>query len=299
MIFLLVSFFLLSSMSAAAHDGGAVPSDVWTHWNLSPLMLICLLVPAGLYIRGALTYRVEPRRTALFIAGLLMLAVAFISPIDALSSTLFSAHMVQHLVLVIAAAPLLVWSAPGPPMLRGVPRRWRRPVGLFLVHPSAQALWRQFARPLPAFGLHVAAMLLWHAPPLYDAALVSPLLHTLEHASFFVSAALFWWTVAYSEQFGARVLSVFGVMMVSGGLGALMTFSQSVWYGGHTAYVAAWGLTGLQDQQLAGMLMWVPAGALYVAAVAGLIGDWLDRMDRRPDRTSSGDAGSQMRVNDA
>jgi putative membrane protein len=272
---------LLVSSSVLAHEGGAIPADVWTHWNLDPFFLIALLLPAYFYVRGALTYCVDVRRMALFAGGLLALAVAYISPLDAVSGSLFSAHMAQHLLLMLVAAPLLAWSTPIPPLLRGLPKSLRRPAGQITGNSALRAAWHKLNRPLTAFALHIAALLIWHVPAFYSAAIESNAVHALEHASFFLSALLYWWTVAHAAQHGARLLSVFGAMIVSGGLGALMTFAGSVWYADHIPYVAAWGLTPLEDQQLAGLLMWIPSGMLYVAAAAALLGDWLESGDRR------------------
>lgn len=272
---------LFVSSSALAHEGGAIPSDVWTHWNLDPLFLIALLLPAYLYCRGALTYRVDLRRIGFFTGALLALAVAYISPLDAVSGSLFSAHMAQHLLLMLIAAPLLAWSAPVAPLLRGLPKPLRKPVGQLAGSQPLRSFWGKLNRPLAAFALHIAALLIWHIPAFYTAAIEISAVHALEHASFFLSALLYWWTVARAEQHGARLLSVFGAMIISGGLGALMTFAGSVWYADHLPYVAAWGLTPLEDQQLAGLLMWIPSGMLYVAAAAALLGDWLESVDRR------------------
>lgn len=272
---------LIISSSVLAHEGGAIPADVWTHWNLDPFFLIALLLPAYLYFRGALTYRVDLRRTAFFASGLLALAVAYISPLDAVSGSLFSAHMAQHLLLMLVAAPLIAWSAPVALLLRGLPKPLRKPAGQLAGNVLLRSFWSKLNRPLTAFALHIAALLIWHIPAFYSAAIQSEAVHALEHASFFLSALLYWWTVAHARQHGVRLLSVFGAMIVSGGLGALMTFAGSVWYADHLSYVAAWGLTPLEDQQLAGLLMWIPSGMVYVAAAAALLGDWLESVDRR------------------
>jgi cytochrome c oxidase assembly factor CtaG len=275
------ALLILVSSSALAHEGGAIPADVWTHWNLDPFFLVALLLPATLYLRGVLTYRVDLRRTALFTGGLLALAVAYISPLNAVSGSLFSAHMAQHLVLMLVAAPLLASSMPVAPLLRGMPKSFRRYVGQTAGNVMLRSLWHRFNRPLAVFVLHITALLIWHIPAFYSTAVQHEAVHAFEHASFFLSALLYWWTVAHAAQHGARLLSVFGVMIISGGLGALMTFAGSIWYADHLPYVAAWGLTPLQDQQLAGLLMWIPSGMLYVAAAAVLLGDWLESVERR------------------
>src|SRR5690606_35905660 len=126
--------------------------------------------------------------------------------------------------------------------------------------PSVRTGWQWLTRPTIAVILHIFALWIWHVPGLYSAALEYPVIHVLEHASFFLTAALFWWMIARSDGYGARVLCAFIVMMASGLLGALMTFAHESWYVDHAAFVDAWGLTLLEDQQLAGLLMWIPAG---------------------------------------
>jgi putative membrane protein len=263
-------WMLLTFSRVKAHDGGAIPADVWTHWNLDPLLLLGLMLPSYLYIRGASTYPVERWRTGLFFGGIGVLAVALISPLHAMSHSLFSAHMLQHLLLILVAAPLLVLSYPLSPLLRGLPARWRKTFAI-------TAHYR-----LPTIlTLHIAALWLWHVPGLYTAALDNPLIHALEHASFLLTAALFWWTIRISGDYGGRVLAVFTIMMASGLLGALMTFARVPWYGAHTETASAWGLTPLADQQLAGVMMWIPMGMVYVVAAAILLGVWLNAVERR------------------
>jgi putative membrane protein len=274
-------FLLLNTRLTLAHEGGAIPADVWTHWNTDPLLLIGLLLPLALYLRGTWTYPVAHWRTAAFITGIGTLFIALISPLEAMSGSLFSAHMIQHLLLVLVAAPLLVLSRPTAPVLRGLPVRWRKAAGNTARIPVIHKLWTSLTRPVTASSLHLMALWLWHVPALYSAAIAYEALHILEHASFFLTAALFWWSIQSAGQHGVRVLAVFGVMMASGLLGALMTFARSAWYSDHAAYVSAWGLTLLEDQQLAGMFMWIPAGFVYVVTAGVILGAWLNSVEQR------------------
>jgi putative membrane protein len=256
------------------------PAEVWSHWNTNPLILASILLPVYLFLSGAMTYRVSRWRTAAFFGGVAALFVALISPLDAVSEALFFAHMVQHLLLMVVAAPLLMLSRPGAPVLRGLWANLRRAAGR-LYTPLLQNLWHGLTQPLPVTILHVATVWLWHIPGLYSAAFVHPALHLFEHASFFIPAALYWWMIINSSDYGARVISVFVVMMSTGLPGALMTFANAAWYVDHAPYVAAWGLTPLEDQQLAGLMMWIPAGLVYVIAAVLLFGAWLNSVERR------------------
>ena len=279
----IVVLLLLIPYRAMAHAGGAVPEDLWQHWNLDPLLLIGLLLPLYLYSRGAMTYPVARWRTALFITAIATLFIALISPLDALSGSLFSAHMVQHLLLILVAAPLLVVSRPLSPLLRGLPQPWRNAFGSLMQMRSIHLIWARLTAVIVILLVHLVALLAWHVPGLYSAAINYHWIHILEHASFFITAALYWWVLYTADHFGGRILSVFIVMMVSGLLGALMTFASVPWYLDHVPYVEAWGLTPLEDQQLAGLFMWIPAGTLYVAIMALFLGTWLSALERKTD----------------
>jgi putative membrane protein len=130
-----------------------------------------------------------------------------------------------------------------------------------------------------AWLLHALAVLLWHLPGLYQRAAQSELLHALQHTSFLVTALLFWYSVlpaaALRQLHGAAILSLFGTMVYTGGLGALLTLGRELWYPGYGGAAPLWGLTALEDQQLAGLIMWVPGGVSYLLAAAWLVVDWL------------------------
>ena len=278
---LLAAFLLFLPTQALAHAGGAVPGDVWTHWNFDWLLLITWVVPLLLYVRGAMSYPLEHWRIGAFFMGMAALFVALISPLDAVSESLFAAHMVQHLLLMLVAAPLLVVSRPLAPLLRGLPKVWRKTIGMGAHHPTLQGVWATLTGFVTVIVLHIGTIWLWHVPTLYSAALRNETVHIVEHISFFVPAALYWWMIVNRDHFGGRILSLFSVMMASGLLGALMTFASAPWYADHAPYVAAWGLTPLDDQQLAGLFMWIPAGMLYAAIAAMLLGAWLRTVEQR------------------
>lgn len=280
-VLMVIIFLFLATRRVIAHGNGASPDDVWTHWNFAPLLLVGLALSVYLYLRGAATYRVEKRRTAIFLAGIAVLFIALISPLDAMGASLFSAHMGQHLLLVLVAAPLLVWSKPLAPLLRGMQPRWRKAIGVAIQARPMKKLWQWFVTPAIATTLHIITLAIWHQPTLYGAALANTNIHILEHASFLITALLFWWAICYSEQYGGRILSAFSVMMASGLLGALITFAPIPWYSGHALSVVAWHLTPLEDQQLAGLLMWIPMGTIYIVAAALLLSAWLTSVEHR------------------
>ena len=140
-----------------------------------------------------------------------------------------------------------------------------------------------------AWALHALAIVGWHAPLLYDASAGSEPVHALQHASFLATALLFWFSILVEARrrrwHGGAVLSLFTTAMYAGGLGALLTLSSSPWYRAYGAAAPLWGLTALEDQHLAGVIMWVPAGLSYLAATLWLVADWLGRPEARVART--------------
>jgi cytochrome c oxidase assembly factor CtaG len=224
-------------------------------------------------------------------AGLAVLAVALVSPLDALSAALFSAHMVQHLLLLVVAPPLLVLGIPPVAMFWALPGPSRRSLGRWWNHSRAlRCTWRVLSHPLSAWMLATASLWLWHMPALFDAALRNDALHALEHLSFVSTALLVWWLVLQPR--GRRRLGYAGALAVvvtaalqSAALGALLTFAHSAWYA-PSGVEGSWGLSVLQDQQIAGLLMWVPGGAAYAAALCAVVVLWLrdaERGQRRRD----------------
>lgn len=213
------------------------------------------------------------RRIFAFGAGLAALAAALAGPLEAFAARSLAAHMGQHMLLVAVAAPLLVLGAPLGVIGALLPREARKALAR-----GSAALWSH--RPLFAFVLHGATIWVWHAPALYQAALRSDPLHVLEHATLLASALYFWWSVVRAGRgrtsgFGAGALLALATMMHTGLLGALIAFAPRPLYPLHarsTDPVAA-----LADQQLAGLLMWVPGGAVYLAAGLMLVGAWLRR----------------------
>jgi putative membrane protein len=273
-----------------AHPGQPpAPHDLWSTWNLHPVLLGGLLLVAWAYRRGQTSgprRPIDTWRTRCFTAALVALGVALLSPLDALSSALASAHMVQHLLLLLVAAPLLALSAPSSAILRGSPLalrrasgRWRRRLGL--THGNLGVL----RHPAAVWLLSVGVIWFWHAAAPYDATLDNQLLHVLEHASFLVTAVLFWQVVvgvrsAARVSGGLGVLLVFAMAMQSVFLSVLLTFARTPWYSGYAATTAPWGLDPLTDQRLAGVIMWIPAGGIYLVVALALLVAWIRATER-------------------
>jgi putative membrane protein len=273
-----------------AHPGQPpAPHDLWSAWNLHPVLLAGLLLAGWAYRRGRTggpRRPVDTWRARCFTLALVALGLALLSPLDALSNALASAHMVQHLLLLLVAAPLLALSAPSSPILRGSPLavrrasgRWRRRLGL--THGNLAVL----RHPAAVWLLQVGVLWFWHAAAPSDAALDNQFLHLLEHASFLVTAVLFWHVVigvrgAARVSGGLGVLLVFAMAMQSVFLSVLLTFARTPWYSGYATTTASWGLDPLTDQQMAGVIMWIPAGGIYLAAALVLLVTWIRATER-------------------
>lgn len=280
-----------------AHTGRApAPHDLWRSWGIEPTVVIPLFLTAWLYSRGVENVwrragrgrGVRTAQAAAFAGGIATLFVALVSPLDRVAEALFAAHMTQHLLLIAVAPPLLVLGAPQAGLAWGVPGRFRRPFARWWHRRTVvRAGLRAVEAPLPAVALHAVALLAWHVPAAYDAAVANPWVHALEHASFLGTALVFWWAVLHRRGSlrrvpGVAMLALFAITVESGVLGALLTFSPTPWFAAHLATTAAWGLTPLEDQQIAGLVMWVPGSLAYLAAVAWLFVRWMNASDARP-----------------
>ena len=276
----------MTALASLVHDGAPLaPHDLWTAWSWDPAVLVGLGVTAVLYARGMRRLRARGgrrvtarrREAAAFWCGWTVLVVALVSPLHPLGEALLSAHMAQHELLMVLAAPLLVLGRPLVVSLWGMPARWRRGVGAVLG--GLRRFWRLISRVEIAWVLHAVAVIGWHLPGLYQATVDSDLMHSLQHTSFLLTALLFWWSVlpgaTLRGRHGAALMSVFATMVYTGGLGALLTLGRTLWYPAYGEAAPLWGLTPLEDQQLAGLIMWVPGGASYLLATVWLVVDWL------------------------
>jgi len=138
-----------------------------------------------------------------------------------------------------------------------------------------QRCWSWLTRPLNATLIHAVAIWVWHAPVLFDAAVTHELLHRLQHLSFLLSALFFWYSLLRTSRSGEGLWHLFFTMLHTSLLGALLALSPRVLYVAQTAHSLAWGLTALEDQQLAGIFMWVPAGTIYAGAALFFAARWI------------------------
>jgi cytochrome c oxidase assembly factor CtaG len=278
-------FMLAQATPALAHhvEGhrDAPPGWTWDPWITLPLALSALLFAVGwrrLSARSGLTAAWR-RRGLLFAGGWSILAFALISPLHEGGERSFALHMTEHELIMLAAAPLLVLAEPLVVLLWAFPPRARRILGRAGKVAPVVGTWRWLTGPVVATMLQAAALWLWHAPALFDLALASDGWHAAQHLSFLVSALLFWTAMLGHRgragavaQRGVAALCLFATSVVSGALGALMAVSESPWYSGYSALgMAPFGLTPAEDQQAAGLIMWVPGGLVHAVAALLLV----------------------------
>jgi putative membrane protein len=238
-----------------------------------------------LWRRAGRGHGLGPFSITAYAAGLGTLVLALLSPLDTLADVLFSAHMGQHELLMLVAAPLLVMGRPLYVVLWALPARARTAVTGVLERASTRRAWRAIAHPVTVLLLHAAALWIWHVPSLFEGALAHEAVHAVQHAAFFVTAALFWWTLVHGRYgrlgYGAAVVFVFLTGLHSGLLGAMLTFARTALYPTHEARTRAVGRDPLEDQQLAGLLMWIPAGVFLMVLGLAFLSAWLGEAERR------------------
>jgi cytochrome c oxidase assembly factor CtaG len=253
---------------------------------VSSLVVVAALYALGLFRlwrNAGIGSGISTRQALAFAAGWVALAVALSEPMDEWSDHWLVAHMIQHELLMIVAAPLLALAAPLVALMWAMPPRARQKTA-HAVRRRISGLWRLLASPATAFILYALALWVWHLPVLYDYALEHEAAHALEHLCFFGTATLFWWSIAHGQHgragYGAAVVYLFATAAHGGVLGALLTFAPRVWYPPYLANHTE-ALTPLQDQQLAGLLMWVPASLSFVAGALFFFAEWLRQSDRQ------------------
>jgi putative membrane protein len=221
---------------------------------------------------------------ACFAGGWAVLLLALSPPVANLSDALFAAHMTQHELLMLVAAPLVVLGRPLAVLPWLLPRR-QRLVLRRLPGSCVSRAWERVTRPLTVLVVHGAIVWIAHVPALFEAALAHDGVHAVQHLLFFWSAALFWWALIHGRYgrfgYGMSVLFVFVTGLHTSLLGALLTFAPAVWYPTYEARAAARGGNALADQQLAGMVMWIPAGTLFLVIGLALFAAWMGQAERR------------------
>jgi cytochrome c oxidase assembly factor CtaG len=256
-------------------------------WSLRPEVVLPLLALAGLYALGAwrLSRRaprsIGTRRSGLVLVGLAALALGLLSPLDGLADRWFVAHMVQHMLLIMVAAPALLLADPFPIAVWALPRATRRGVGRWITRASVSGrLWRAATTMRLAWIVSACILWGWHVPSAYDAALSSRGMHDLEHVSFFLGALVFWWPVIHpaprfrpAPPYPLRVVYLVLGAFQTAALGLLLTLAPAVLYRSYAGSRpdALGALSALEDQMWGGVVMWGLGGLIEMIAVLVLV----------------------------
>ena len=276
---------LTAAAPASAH--GSAEHEVPPGWTLDPWIVVPLALVLTLFLVGrrrlARRSSVKRRGAGWFVAGWLVLTLALISPLHEGGERSFTLHMIEHELIMLVATLLLSLAPAGGTLAWGLPDGLRQALGRGWKAPFA-SLWRQMTEPVTATIVQAVALWAWHAPSLFDRALQSPGWHAAQHLSFVITSLAFWRAMLDlrrgNELLGAMCL--FLTSLVEGALGALMALSGSAWYGPYAAIARTGvGLDPVSDQQLAGLIMWIPGGLLHGAAALVLLYRWLARSGGR------------------
>jgi cytochrome c oxidase assembly factor CtaG len=264
----LILLAILIASPALAHEG----HDHGPGWTLSPSVIVPLALIAAFYTSGWVRLRLRTKRSraaqvrdaTLFAMGWLILAGALVTPLHEAGERSFALHMIEHELIMLVAALLLVAARPGPVLLWAFSQPVRQNFGRI----SRWSVWRSLTNPITATAIQAVVLIFWHLPALFDLALRNETWHVVQHLSFVASALLFWWAMLHGRA-GPWFAPVclFITSMIGAGLGALMALASSPWYGAYAALgLTPEGLTPVEDQQLAGLIMWVPGGLWHLAA---------------------------------
>ena len=291
---LIVALLVTAPALARAHDVAA-------GGGIEPWVAACLALSAILYVTGlrnlwrraGVARGVGWARAGMYAAGWLTLVAALSGPIEHWSAASFAAHMLQHELMMVVAAPALAASAPLGVFAWALPVSLRRSLRALTRPAWLRASWRVLTSPLWATTLSIAVLWLWHVPRLFDLATSDRGWHAAQHASFFVSALAFWWAMRATRSgigtVGPTVLGLFVAMIVTGALGGLLAFADTAWYAAYAATSPPFGWTRVEDQQMGGLIMWIPGGTIYMAMALLRVRDAVSqptgRMLVRPART--------------
>jgi len=259
-------------------------------------IVVALVLSAALYTLGVLRLwraaapgrGITLQEVAMFCGGSSVLACALLGPLDAWAAHSFAAHMLQHETLMLIAAPLLVAGRPLAVWTWALPALDRHRARAIISVPAWRATWRAMTGLAGATIMQLVALLAWHVPRFFDYATMHAAVHALQHTSFLASALCFWWAAgvpgrgrveAASANSGVAIACLFLTMLGTGALGALLTFAPAAWYHGYDGAEPSFAASALEDQQLGGLLMWVPGSIAYL--IAALTHAWR-LLARRP-----------------
>ena len=260
-------------------------------WSWPPVVVAALALTAVLYtigtvrmVRRSAKPKLHAPAIAFFMAGWLSLLIALDSPLHEIGEQLFWVHMSQHEILMLISAPLLVLGRPLIPFLWALPQRWREGMAGIGRDRTFRLTWAMFSSPISAWLISALGLWVWHLPWLFDKTLQNDWIHAAQHTTFLLTALLFWWPLTNPAPrfgYGAAIIYVFTTALHTSILGALLTFAPRPWYSPYIATAPLWHWTALEDQQVGGLIMWIPAGTLLVAVGLWLVVKWLNHSQVR------------------
>jgi len=279
----------LASRPALAHGSAPIgpPSvaGLVLGWTFDPAVALPLAVAAISWLRiVARIDRAHPahpvprRRTVAFLGGLAAIAVALLSGIASYDTTLFTLHMVQHLLLTLVAAPLIALGAPITTLLRAAPPAIRRGLLLPILH---SRVMRVLSFPVVSWLVFAGVMWGTHFSPIFDASLENPIIHDVEHVLYLGAGLLFWWPAVgldpspWRMAHPVRAMYVFLQMPQNTFLAVTILYSSVILYPHYASAARTWGPSVLEDQQIAGALMWITGDVLFLASLAAILGGWM------------------------
>lgn len=284
----------LASAGPAAHDVIREGHPVWTAWTLDLPVIIPAVIVGFFYARGLTRWTVRHRphpwwKILCYYLGLASLVLAIVSPIDSIGAHHFFMHMVQHEIIMLISVPLLLLGAPTTPVLRGMPKWLRLGVVAGLASdPIARGAWRFLTQPLVALLVSTGVLVAWHLMPgWYDAAVGNANVHYLQHVSFAATAFLFWWNVIDPAPLRApmsyllRMVYILVAATAQSVIAALITLSDRPLYDVYVTARPVFDMSPLADQELGGLIMWVPGQLLHLLVIGALFAVWATQSERR------------------
>lgn len=283
----------LAARLLAAHVEPAAPAVTWTSWTLTPELLVVVAIAGTLYARGLRRWpersRPHPRwRIASFYGALGLITLINTSPLHAAAERQFFLHMIQHEILMMIGIPLLLLGAPTTPMLRGMPRGIRRALVTPLVRSSVARMgYRLLTHPVTAFLVFNGVLIGWHMMPgWYDATLTSEPIHDLQHITFALAATVFWWNVIDVVPMRGRLGPIGRIVFLivastpKDVVAAFISFADHPVYTAYEHITPAVHISSMTDQELGGLIMWVPGQTLMLLAAAAVFFTWVARNER-------------------
>jgi cytochrome c oxidase assembly factor CtaG len=284
----IAALILLALPTAALAHGGAHAVSEAPGWTLSPWVTAPLALSLAIFALGFIRLRSRSaagRKTverdgAKFLLGWLVLAGALVSPLHEAGERSFTMHMIEHELIMLVATLLIALSRPLATMLWAFPAPARQQLAAASRSRIVARPWQLLGNAFVATALQAAALWLWHMPALFDRALGHEAWHVAQHLCFVLTSLLFWWAMAQprlgNHGYGVSALCLFVTSLIGGALGALMALSSSPWYAGYAAMgMTPIGLDPVADQQLAGLIMWLPGGMVHLAAALLCLYRWL------------------------